>query len=133
MEPDSLFDERASIAQDGIGRRRIRRHLSQRHGSHQGAQNTVDYSLEWRKVADQVARGAPLELDEDAPTFADALKEQLGIKMLSQKGPSELFVVDHIEKPAEDEHRTLIRLVPGFPPSVGLLEVVFGSRVRSAD
>ena len=84
MEPDSLFDERASIAQDGIGRRRI--HLSQRHGSHQGAQNTVDYSLEWRKVVDQVLRGAPLELDEDAPTFADALKEQLGIKMLSQKG-----------------------------------------------
>jgi uncharacterized protein (TIGR03435 family) len=67
-----------------------------------GIQGTVDYSLEWRKVIDQVPRGAPLELDEDAPTFADALKEQLGIKMLSQKGPSELFVVDHIEKPSEN-------------------------------
>jgi uncharacterized protein (TIGR03435 family) len=50
----------------------------------------------------QVAQGAPLELDEDAPTFADALKEQLGIKMLPQKGPSELFLVDHIEKPSEN-------------------------------
>jgi uncharacterized protein (TIGR03435 family) len=49
-----------------------------------------------------VARGAPLELDEDAPTFPDALKEQLGIKMLPQKGPSELFLVDHIEKPSEN-------------------------------
>ena len=67
-----------------------------------GIQGTVDYSLEWRKVVDQVARGAPLELDEDAPTFADALKEQLGIKMLSQKGPSELFLVDHIERPSEN-------------------------------
>ena len=47
-----------------------------------GINGTVDYSLEWRKVADQVARGAPLELDEDAPTFADALKEQLGIRMV---------------------------------------------------
>jgi uncharacterized protein (TIGR03435 family) len=67
-----------------------------------GIQGTVDYSMEWRKVVDQVARGAPFELDEDAPTFADALKEQLGIKMLPQKGPSELFLVDHIERPSEN-------------------------------
>ena len=67
-----------------------------------GIQGTIDYSLEWRKVVDQVARGAPLELDEDAPTFPDALKEQLGIKMLPQKGPSELFLVDHIERPSEN-------------------------------
>jgi uncharacterized protein (TIGR03435 family) len=67
-----------------------------------GIQGTVDYSLEWRKAVDQVARGAPLELDEDAPTFADALKEQLGIKMVSRKGTSELFIVDHIEKPSEN-------------------------------
>jgi uncharacterized protein (TIGR03435 family) len=67
-----------------------------------GINGTVDYTLEWRKVADQVARGAPLELDEDAPTFADALKEQLGIKMQSEKGPSELFFVDHIEKPSDN-------------------------------
>jgi uncharacterized protein (TIGR03435 family) len=67
-----------------------------------GIQGSVDYSLEWRKVVDQVARGAPLELDEDAPTFADALEEQLGIKMLSRKGPTELFIVDHIEKPSEN-------------------------------
>jgi uncharacterized protein (TIGR03435 family) len=67
-----------------------------------GIQGTIDYSLEWRKGVDQVARGAPLELDEDAPTFADALKEQLGIRMLPQKGPSELFLVDHVEKPSEN-------------------------------
>jgi uncharacterized protein (TIGR03435 family) len=67
-----------------------------------GIQGSVDYTLEWRKVVDQVARGAPLELDEDAPTFADALQEQLGIKMVPQKGPSELFIVDHIEKPSEN-------------------------------
>jgi uncharacterized protein (TIGR03435 family) len=65
-----------------------------------GIQGTVDYTLEWRKVADQVARGAPLELDEDAPAFADALKEQLGVRMLSKKGLSELFFVDHVEKPS---------------------------------
>jgi uncharacterized protein (TIGR03435 family) len=67
-----------------------------------GIQGTIDFNLEWRKVIDQVARGAPLEVDEDAPTFGDALKEQLGIKMLPQKGPSELFLVDHIERPTEN-------------------------------
>lgn len=67
-----------------------------------GIKGTVDYSLEWRRVADQVAPGATLELDEDAPAFEEALKEQLGIKMLSQKGPSELFFVDHIEKPSDN-------------------------------
>jgi uncharacterized protein (TIGR03435 family) len=67
-----------------------------------GIQGNIDYSLEWRKVADQVARGAVLELDEDAPAFADALKEQLGIKMQLQKGPSELFLIDHIDKLTEN-------------------------------
>ena len=67
-----------------------------------GIQGTVDYYLEWRKVPDQMPRGAPIELDEDAPAFADALKEQLGIKMLSQKGQSEIFIVDHIERLSEN-------------------------------
>jgi uncharacterized protein (TIGR03435 family) len=67
-----------------------------------GIQGTVDYSLEWRKVVDQVARGAPVVIDEDAPTFSDALEEQLGMKMLSRRGPTELFVVDHIERPSEN-------------------------------
>lgn len=71
-----------------------------------GIQRTVDYSMDWRKVADQVAPGTPLELDEDAPTFADALKEQLRINMLPQKGPSELFLVDHIERPSENLKRS---------------------------
>jgi uncharacterized protein (TIGR03435 family) len=52
-----------------------------------GIRGTVDDSMEWRKVIDQVARGAPVELDEDTPTFADALKEQLGIKNTAPKGP----------------------------------------------
>jgi uncharacterized protein (TIGR03435 family) len=67
-----------------------------------GLKETVDYSLEWRRVAEQVAPGARLEPDEDAPTFQEALKEQLGINMISRKGPTELFFVDHVEKPSEN-------------------------------
>jgi uncharacterized protein (TIGR03435 family) len=32
----------------------------------------------------------------------EACKEQLGIKMVSRKGPSELFFIDHVEKPSEN-------------------------------
>jgi hypothetical protein len=32
----------------------------------------------------------------------EAYKEQLGIKMVSRKGPSELFFIDHVEKPSEN-------------------------------
>lgn len=67
-----------------------------------GLKGTVDYSLEWRRAPEQVAPGARLEPDEDAPTFEEALKEQLGIRMVSRKGPAELFFVDHIEKPSEN-------------------------------
>lgn len=67
-----------------------------------GLKGTIDYILEWRRAAEQVAPGTRLEPDEDAPTFQDALKEQLGIRMVSRKGPTELFSVDHIEKPSEN-------------------------------
>jgi hypothetical protein len=32
----------------------------------------------------------------------EAYKEQLGIKMVSRKGPSELFFIDQVEKPSEN-------------------------------
>jgi uncharacterized protein (TIGR03435 family) len=64
-----------------------------------GIKGTVDYSLEWRLAAENVVPGAAFNPDESAPTFDEALKEQLGIKMLSKKGPMEFFVADHVEHP----------------------------------
>jgi uncharacterized protein (TIGR03435 family) len=67
-----------------------------------GIKGTIDYSLEWRRVSIQLPPGATVEPDEDAPTFQQAMKEQLGIRMVSRKGPSELFFIDHVEKPSEN-------------------------------
>jgi uncharacterized protein (TIGR03435 family) len=67
-----------------------------------GLKGTVDFNLEWKRMALQLPRGATLEPDENAPTFQQALKEQLGIKMVSRKGPAELFFIDHIEKPSQN-------------------------------
>jgi uncharacterized protein (TIGR03435 family) len=49
-----------------------------------------------------VASGADFHPDESAPTFEEALKERLGIKMVSHKGPVDFFVVDHLEHPSEN-------------------------------
>ena len=37
---------------------------------------------------------------ESAPTFLEALKEQLGLKLNSTKGPVDTIVIDHIEEPS---------------------------------
>jgi uncharacterized protein (TIGR03435 family) len=38
----------------------------------------------------------------DYPDLYQAVKEQLGLKLESQKGPVEMFVIDHAEKPKEN-------------------------------
>jgi uncharacterized protein (TIGR03435 family) len=61
---------------------------------------TVDFSLEWAKTAANVTNSQEFHPDEDAPSFIEALREQLGLKLVPQNGPSEIFVVDHIEHPS---------------------------------
>jgi uncharacterized protein (TIGR03435 family) len=36
------------------------------------------------------------------PTFSSALKNQLGLKLVERKGPVEIVVIDHLEKPSEN-------------------------------
>lgn len=39
-------------------------------------------------------------LDSGAPTFTEALKEQLGIKLESTTAPVRILVIDHVERPS---------------------------------
>ncbi len=46
---------------------------------------------------------APFPLpDPNGPSLFTALQEQLGLKLESQKGPVEMFVIDHVERPSEN-------------------------------
>ena len=44
--------------------------------------------------------GRPLSEIPETPTIFDALQEQLGLKLESTKGPTEILVVDRIERPS---------------------------------
>ena len=44
--------------------------------------------------------GAPI--DTSGPTIFQALRQQLGLRLDAQKGPVEVFVIDHVEKPTEN-------------------------------
>ena len=66
-----------------------------------GITGTVDFVLEW--VAER--RGPPPPGAETAPeppsgpSFEEAMRDQLGLKLQPQKGSVDVIVVDHIERP----------------------------------
>lgn len=66
-----------------------------------GLTGTFDFTLEFaperRGPAPNAAESAA---DPAGPTFAEALRDQLGIKLQSQKGPVNVPVLDHVERPS---------------------------------
>jgi uncharacterized protein (TIGR03435 family) len=63
--------------------------------------------LEWtpdESQAVRIAPGAPPAPPSDSapPSIFAALQEQLGLKLESQKGPVEIFVIDRVERPSEN-------------------------------
>jgi uncharacterized protein (TIGR03435 family) len=63
-----------------------------------GLTGNFDFALEW--VSERA--GADPEPDPSGPTFLEALKDQLGIKLESEKGPAEVIILDHVEHPSEN-------------------------------
>ena len=55
---------------------------------------TYDIAMEWSNE-DKLPNGEPA-----GPSFQEALKQQLGLKLESQKGPIQVMIIDHLERPA---------------------------------
>ena len=65
-----------------------------------GVLGVFDFKLEWS--TQDVAAKAPDANELAGPSIFTALQEQLGLKLESTKGPVEIIVVDHAEKPTEN-------------------------------
>ena len=62
-----------------------------------GLTGEFDMSVEW-----SLARDSAQPLEDTAPTFLQALREQLGLKLQADKAPVDVLVIDHVEKPTPD-------------------------------
>ncbi len=67
-----------------------------------GLIGTFDVHLRWTIDAQTGpdGPGTPLPTDLTGPSIFTALQEQLGLKLESAKGPVEVLVIDHVEKPS---------------------------------
>ena len=74
-----------------------------------GLDGGYDIDLQW--TPDQMPYGlggdpppaaAPTPIDPNRPSIFTALQEQLGLKLDPQRGPVDVLVIDHVERPTED-------------------------------
>jgi uncharacterized protein (TIGR03435 family) len=73
-------------------------------------QGNYDFTLKWTPEERSpqalgpapMGKDAPPPPDPNGPSLFTALQEQLGLKLESQKGPVEILVIDHVEKPSEN-------------------------------
>ena len=77
-----------------------------------GLMGNYDFTLLWTPQQGETAvfggpEGGQLHAENappesSGPTLFEALQEQLGLKLESQKGPAEVLIIDHAEKPSEN-------------------------------
>jgi uncharacterized protein (TIGR03435 family) len=75
-----------------------------------GLTASYDFTLVWTPERQILPPGVPTDVLEkapnrppaDGPSLATALQEELGLKLESGRGPVEIMVIDHAEKPSEN-------------------------------
>lgn len=69
-----------------------------------GLIGNFDFTVEWdSRVADVATSPSPAAQSEAlGDSLFEALRQQTGLQLKPQKGPVEVIVIDHVEKPKED-------------------------------
>lgn len=76
-----------------------------------GIQGSYDFTLEWTPAPDEGGPqtiGLPPRAEpprpavSNGPSIFTALQEQLGLRLESRKGPVDILVIDHVERPSEN-------------------------------
>jgi uncharacterized protein (TIGR03435 family) len=63
-----------------------------------------DFTLQWTPELGQGSAAGPdaPSADSSGPSIFTAIQEQLGLRFESAKGPVEVIVIDHVERPSEN-------------------------------
>ncbi len=61
-----------------------------------GLSGRFDFTLQW---VPEPSGPQPANADPQGPSFVDAVREQLGLKLQSTEAPIQILVIDHVEKP----------------------------------
>jgi uncharacterized protein (TIGR03435 family) len=65
-----------------------------------GLRGIYDIDLKWTPDSGQIDQvGAPV-VDPDRPSIFVAIREQLGLELKAEKGPVDVIVIDHVERPS---------------------------------
>ncbi len=70
-----------------------------------GLGGTYDFDVEYARdssFGEETASRGSGSAAEAGPTFLEALKEQLGLRLVAQKGPVQVVVVDAVARPSEN-------------------------------
>jgi uncharacterized protein (TIGR03435 family) len=68
-----------------------------------GLAGTFDVDLTWRfETQDETIRALLPPPDPNAPSLFTALQEQLGLRLEPTRGPVDVLLVDHVERPTDD-------------------------------
>lgn len=67
-----------------------------------GFSRRIDYELEWTPERNPMAPPDANPPPDPGPTFLQALREQLGLKLEPAKEPLRVLVINHIERPSEN-------------------------------
>jgi uncharacterized protein (TIGR03435 family) len=67
-----------------------------------GIQGRFTISLNWTPDDGAAANSSGSLADTSGPSVFTAIQEQLGLKLVSQRGPVQVLVIDHVEMPTEN-------------------------------
>lgn len=65
-----------------------------------GLSGEFDFILEWTPAPQPNSENTVTA--QEGPSIFTALIEQLGLKLVAQKGPDQIVVIDHVERPSEN-------------------------------
>ena len=67
-----------------------------------GLEGRYSITLEWTPDRAPLPLGGDVPPPSDKPPLVTALQDQLGLKLESERGPVDVLVIEHVERPTED-------------------------------